>query len=81
MLALPEPWTRAIVSAGVGTALLFYCFKDADFRSNRNYVSAGIIIGLLVVAGWLATGVLAADDFDGVRLASLTFIAPTGDTV
>jgi hypothetical protein len=35
----------------------------------------------LVVAGWYATGVLGADDFDPAPLESLTFIAPVANTI
>ncbi len=62
--------------------ILFFCFKDADFRKSANHMIAGIGIGLTVVAGWLLTG-LAQDDFADVPvlLTSLTYVRPTGDTL
>jgi hypothetical protein len=36
---------------------------------------------LLVIAGWLATGWLGADDFDPIPVASLTFVSPAADTL
>ncbi len=38
-------------------------------------------VGLLVTAGWFATGYLGADDFNPTPVTSLTFIAPIADTV
>ena len=43
--------------------------------------SAGVVIGLIIPAGWYVTGVMGFDDFDPVRLESYTFIAPTGESL
>ena len=62
--------------------LLIYCFKDKGFRTSPNHLIAGFGIGLMVVAGWLLTG-LAQDDFADtpVALISLSYVRPTGDTL
>ena len=44
-------------------------------------IAAGIAVGLLVAAGWFATGYLGADDFNPTPVTSLTFIAPIADSV
>jgi uncharacterized membrane protein YedE/YeeE len=44
------------VATLVAGGLLVFCFSDARFRDNGNQVSSGIIIGLIVVAGWYLTG-------------------------
>ena len=41
----------------------------------------GIIVGLLIAAGWFATGYLGADDFNPTPVTSLTFVAPIADTL
>ncbi len=64
-----------------GGLLLTYIFRDRSFLKQRMAVASGVIIGLLVVAGWITTGWLGADDFDPVPVASLTFIAPIGATI
>ena len=61
--------------------LLLFCFKDSDFRSSPANITAGLIIGLLVSAGWYLTGVIGQDNFEPTPLASFTFIAPTGDSI
>ncbi len=65
-----------LLSAG---ALLYFCFKDAAFRAARRDIAAGLIVGALVVAGWLITGVVGKDEFEPTQLASFTFVAPIGD--
>ena len=50
-------------------------------RSAGGQIAAGAATGLLVSAGWFATGYLGADDFDPAPVTSLTFIAPVADTV
>jgi hypothetical protein len=63
-------------------ALIIYAFKDAGFRSSPSHLVAGFGIGLLVVAGWMLTG-LAQDDFADapVALISLSYVRPSGDTL
>ncbi|MCC6948303.1 MAG: YeeE/YedE family protein [Bradyrhizobiaceae bacterium] len=71
-------FVTAIVLAGL---LAWFAFAHKPFRDSRKDVAGGTIIGLLIPAGWLATGWIGNDDFDPVPLASLTFIAPIGETI
>ncbi len=64
-----------------GGLLLAFLFKDKGFWRQRMDVIAGIVIGLLVVAGWLVTGWIGFDEFEPTPLVSLTFVAPVGSTV
>jgi uncharacterized membrane protein YedE/YeeE len=70
---------RLGLALAVASAFLVYCFRDAGFRASRRDIAAGAVIGLLVPAGWLITGVLGKDDFDPTPLASFTYVAPSGD--
>jgi len=69
--------------------LLIWILRSKDFRSNLELVSAGLIIGLLIIIGWYVTagagGLELIDElefmddrpfFTGAQ--SLTFIGPTG---
>jgi uncharacterized protein len=81
--------TSAIVAlAVVVLALLAFVFKDRRFRGNAWQVGGGIVLGLLVVAGWYVTGHLGYGEnpetleiiFHGTNshtLESMSFIAPT----
>ncbi len=72
---------RAVAAAVLAVAFLLFCFKDAEFRKSGRDIVAGVVIGLCAVAGWYLTGVLAADEFNPVQLASITFVAPIGDSL
>ncbi len=70
----------AIVPAFAG-GLLWFCFKSASFRASPRHLVAGLVLGALVPAGWYVTGVIGYDDFDPTPLASLSFVAPAGDSI
>jgi len=78
-MGLPETGTRLAVIAVFAGGLLAFCFKGAEFRASPRDMAAGLIIGLLVPAGWYVTGVIGYDDFDPTPLGSFTFIAPVGE--
>lgn len=71
-------WVTALVIAGV---LMVFCFKDGEFRTSPRDMIAGVVIGLLVAAGWYITGVVGNDEFEPVALTSFTFVAPTGEAI
>ena len=80
-LGLPAPGARVALTLAAAGGLLAYCFRDPAFRAAPRDILGGIVIGLLVPAGWLITGVLGRDDFEPTPLASMTFVAPIGDTL
>jgi len=69
---------RWLFGLGLPALLLLWAFRDARFRGKPVLIAAGVIVGLVIVAGWAATGILGADDFDPTPLASMTFVAPIG---
>ena len=78
---LSLPGLRWVVAAAAVLGLLWYCFKDAEFRGSPANVLGGAIIGALIPVGWAITGIVGADDFDPVPLASFTFVAPIGESL
>lgn len=66
-----------IVAGGIA----FYCFRDGTFRKSTRDVIAGVLIGLAIAGGFLVTGILGADPFDPVRVQSLTYVLPLGETI
>jgi uncharacterized membrane protein YedE/YeeE len=73
----------------LGLALLFWVLRARDFRENRELLSAGLIIGLLIVISWYVTagasGQALLDELDFMDqrpfftgAQSLTFIGPSG---
>jgi uncharacterized membrane protein YedE/YeeE len=78
---LSEPIARMIAASAISGALIIFAFAHAPFLRSRGQIAAGLAVGLLVTAGWLATGYLGADDFNPTPVTSLTFIAPVADTI
>jgi uncharacterized membrane protein YedE/YeeE len=78
---LDVDFARMAAASLVAGALVFFAFSDRHFRAAYGQIAAGVAVGLLVTAGWFATGWLAADDFAPVPVTSLTFVSPVADTV
>lgn len=80
-LGIAPDQVRWVVTFGAAGALAAYCFASPAFRSSPRNIVAGLAIGLLVTAGWYLTGALAQDEFNPTPPASLTFVAPLGDSL
>jgi len=78
---LNEVYGRMFAASLVSAALIIFAFQHAPFRRSFGQMVAGVAIGLLIAAGWYATGHLGADDFNPVPVASLTFVAPIADSL
>ena len=83
---------RISMAGIVATALLAFVFKDRDFRANVDYIVGGIVIGLVVVAGWYVTAHIGYKEnpdtlemtFFGTNTRaaeSLSFVAPLAYTL
>lgn len=74
--------TSAALAAGIiAVLLLVIAFNHKGFRQSPRYILAGLAVGLLVTAGWWATGIIGFDSFEDRRIESFTFVAPLADTV
>jgi uncharacterized membrane protein YedE/YeeE len=71
-------WATTIV---LGGGMVVFAFAAKSFRHSFDNILAGIVIGLLIPAGWYVTGVVGFDDFDPVRFESFTFVAPSGESL
>jgi len=76
-----EVSARMIVASVISVGLIIFAFAHTPFRRSGWQIAAGAAVGLLVAAGWFATGYLGADDFNPAAVTSLTFVAPVADTV
>jgi uncharacterized membrane protein YedE/YeeE len=81
---------RIVCTAVIAAAVALFVFADAEFRRNREYLFAGVVIGIIIAGGWYVTGrigYLAEDPntlseaFVGTnsrRPESFTFVGPVG---
>ena len=85
-------WLLTLAALAIGVALLVYIFANKEFRANSDNILAGIVIGLIVVAGWYVTGTFGfGEDPDTLEMVylgtnshlaeSMTFVAPLGYTM
>lgn len=70
---------RLLPAIVLGLVLIVFAFAHQPFRRSPGQILAGLIVGLLIAAGWYATGYLGNDDFNPVPVTSLTFVAPIAD--
>jgi uncharacterized membrane protein YedE/YeeE len=80
-LGLPDGLARLLVTGLFAGGLLWFCFKDAAFRASKSDIAAGLVIGALVPIGWYVTGVVGYDDFEPTPVASVSFVAPLGESI
>jgi uncharacterized membrane protein YedE/YeeE len=81
IIGLNETYARMVAASVISAALIIFAFAHAPFRRSLSQVAAGFAVGLLIAAGWFATGHLGVDDFNPVPVASLTFVAPIADSL
>lgn len=67
---IATPMTALILSATATAAVVLLFILRSGIRGQ---LASGIIIGLLVAAGWVGTGLLLQDDFDPITFQSLAF--------
>jgi uncharacterized membrane protein YedE/YeeE len=80
-VAVPQGAPRHIVVAVFVLTLTVFALRKGAWKHGRRDLAGGAVIGGLVAAGWWTTGWLGADDFEPVPLASMTFVAPIGETI
>ncbi|VAW77541.1 Lipocalin-related protein and Bos/Can/Equ allergen [hydrothermal vent metagenome] len=83
---------RLMVGGIVALVLFWLVFRSEDFRSSSDNVVGGLVVGLVVVAGWVITAgplgrawIEEAEWLDdrpiNVAAQSFTFINPMGETL
>ncbi|MEI6836587.1 MAG: YeeE/YedE family protein [Alcaligenaceae bacterium] len=73
--------TRFVLIAGLSIPLLIFVFWRGAIFKNKTDLLSGVVVGALITAGWWVTGWLGVDEFEPAPSASLTFIAPIGETI
>jgi len=87
----PGPLNLFIPALLLGGAMLAWVLRSSDFRSNRELLLAGLIIGAIIITGWYITagpmGIALLEELEfmderpyAAGAQSLSFIAPTAHT-
>ncbi len=69
-------WPAWALPLGVALACLAAVLSLGSWWDHKGIIGGGVLIGLLVVAGWWITGVLAVDEFDPRPPTSLVVAGP-----
>jgi uncharacterized protein len=80
-IGLNEIPARMLATSIMSATLIIFAFAHLPFRRSPGQIAAGLVVGILIAAGWFATGYLGADDFNPAPVTSLTFIAPIADAL
>jgi uncharacterized protein len=94
-VALPEPGTdfatllsrvlgfdaRQWIAAAAGIFLCVVALADMRLRRTPRLLTAGVALGLLVVAGWIITTTLHDDFASPTKPQSLTFVSTVAKTI
>jgi uncharacterized protein len=86
------PLVQLLLALAVGGLILAFIFSRKSFLDNRDNLLAGVVVGLVVVAGWYVTGKIGyGEDPDTMEMIymgtnsklaeSMTFVAPLGYTM
>lgn len=81
LLTVPSGWPQYLLAAVAVVVLLIFALRGPASERRTSDLVGGLIVGLLIVAGWFVTGWLGNDDFEPLPVISLTFVAPVGDVI
>lgn len=62
-------------------AILLAVFLVRSSRANMAHVALGAVVGVVAVAGWIATSTLFFDEFDPLPVQSAAFTLPWSDSL
>jgi uncharacterized membrane protein YedE/YeeE len=64
----------------LGGGALWFALKDPWFRSSRDQLYGGLIVGLMVVAAWFAAG-RVFEESGATSFTAINFVPPLGEAV
>jgi hypothetical protein len=88
---MAEPASHLGIAAAIAAVLIAFVFASKEFRSNSDNILAGVVIGLVVAAGWYVTGKVGLTENEFMEIAyvgtdshlaeSMTFVGPLASTM
>lgn len=92
ILGLADKTSALLLALALAFAILAFCFANKEFRENKDNLLAGVVVGLVVVAGWYVTGHMGFGEnpetmelqymgTDSKLAESMTFVGPLAYTM
>ena len=91
LFGLADGGTPLLIALALSVAILVFVFVNKEFRGNGDNLLAGLVVGLVVVAGWYVTGHLGVGEnefmeksylgTDSKLAESMTFVGPLAYTM
>ncbi len=91
LLGLADKDSALMLAVALCAIILVFVFINKEFRENNDNILAGLVVGLVVAAGWYVTGHMgyAENDFmektylgtDSKLAESMTFVGPLAYTM
>ncbi|MFZ1813533.1 MAG: YeeE/YedE family protein [Rhizobiaceae bacterium] len=73
--------SQLIIAISISALLAIWALRSASLRANPGRLITALGVGLVIVWGWLVTGLIARNDFETTQLVSYTFSVPPGETL
>jgi uncharacterized membrane protein YedE/YeeE len=92
LFGVADKTSLPLIALGLAAAILVFVFASKDFRENGDNLLAGLVVGLVVVAGWYVTGHMGFGEnpetmemqylgTDSKLAESMTFVGPLAYTM
>ena len=70
-----------IVSVAIVGGLLSWAYSSPRYRQSKSRQLGGLIVGIIIGFGWYVTGILSQEGFAIEETGSISYVAPTGETL
>ncbi|MHB9117333.1 MAG: YeeE/YedE family protein [Burkholderiales bacterium] len=92
LFGLDHRTLQIVITAILAGSILIFCFMNREFLRSPDNILAGVVIGLIITAGWYVTGKIGfAENPDTLEMTffgtnshlaeSMSFVAPTSYTM